>query len=211
MSLSIRWRMIFVLFTLVVALGCDDEHVARDPPEPGIYHLLDRVDAFSLEISADGTFRWGINGCDFWFHSAGVWKQSRAGLIITPPTGEDALDWPVGYSFRKEVTRVELYVGADGVLVASGSGTDGRFQQRWGHGGVCAECGTLGPSNVGLCQDPLLGAEWFGWPSAMTDLAGSELACRGVSFCHHGAGGHAIAVIGGVGGGPRSGQAGFAA
>jgi hypothetical protein len=27
--------------------------------------------------------------------------------------------------------------------------------------------------------------------------AGSELACRGVSFCHHGASGHAAAVIGG--------------
>jgi hypothetical protein len=62
---------------------------------PGMmYHLVDRVDATSLELKGDGTFRWLMQGCDFGYRESGRWIEESGSMFQLGPSGAYDCDDP---------------------------------------------------------------------------------------------------------------------
>lgn len=146
--------------SVVCASACGGS--SGSPVTPGLYHLPDRVDAFSLEIRAEGTFRWRVSGCDFFGGDEGLWRSSDEGIVLLPLDGETTFLWLVGPRVQ-DVERLDVSADADeeGLLV-TGLGEGVPEPQRWIVGGLCTICGgsldpnvlQLGPTGLEPCDDP---------------------------------------------------------
>lgn len=138
---------------LIGPSGC----TAAGPDLTGVWHHA-QIDATNLEIRSDGTFRWGIDGCDFLGGDTGVWRTVGVEVELAADAGRTTFAWVDDVSFANQVQWVRLSSPGEGTLTISGS-IDGKpFSQQWTRGGVCPTCGgELGPtSKPKLCSDPFL-------------------------------------------------------
>lgn len=120
----------------------------------GIWHRA-QVDATNLEIKADGTFRWTIEGCDFGGGDCGVWKaHPEGGIVLRPAAGDTSFEW-MGSGFRDAASALRVTRVGDTVVIRGTVGGEVR-DQKWELGRVCAQCGgTLGPTGQNACDVPL--------------------------------------------------------
>lgn len=146
-----------MLILLVTLAGCASP---VEPVELGVYHL-DGVDATNLELASDGTFRWGIFGCDFAGAGAGLWRVDGDALVLHPVEGEQSFTWVHDGSFAARMTRLEVRHG-DTPEVLEVRGMDD-LEQTWAAGGTCAICGDdwPGPTGTEACDDPYLGGPTY--------------------------------------------------
>jgi len=123
---------------------------------PGrLFHQLGPVDAVSLGLWDDGTFRWEINGCDFGGEGCGSWHAVGATIVLTPSPGSATFPWAAGAGFNNPTDHVD-FVAGDAGLAANVFLHDGtRASQAWPEGRVCPVCAGLGPSAVVACDTPL--------------------------------------------------------
>ncbi len=117
----------------------------------GIYHLVGPVDAVNLELDVEhGTFHWAVDGCDYGHSAAGTATAEGEGFVLTAPD----LTWFHSPGFRNEVDRVTVRLGDAGALIATGVAHGDPFEQRWEQGGICPNCGGLGPTGLAPCASP---------------------------------------------------------
>lgn len=142
----------------LVAAGVVLLAACRSSPNPntaeiGTWHLPGRVDATNLEIRADGTFAWDIDGCDLYGGADGRWRNDAKGITLEPPAGARTLSWmdsgdrpPSTLRATKEDARLTV------------TGDDGA-RQTWEPGAVCPTCGGgLGPTAAPKKCDHKVGA-----------------------------------------------------
>lgn len=113
----------------------------------GLYHREGAIDAENLDLDvAAGTFRWGIDGCDFGGAATGTVREEAGTWVLTGDVGV----WP-GHTVRVRPTPSGFELVRD-----IGGEPD---VQRWAPGGVCAVCGgSLGPSAGPIpCDAPSVG------------------------------------------------------
>lgn len=125
-------------------------------PDPvvGVYHLS-QVDATNLQLDADGTFRWTIEGCDFGGGQCGTWTKNASGEIMLS-AGDAELEWSWDGSFRQGMRWLRVSKTADGVHVEGETTSSEHVTQEWEAGRSCAVCGgNLGPTGQNECTDPL--------------------------------------------------------
>lgn len=148
-----------VCLSILCASACGDSAMSI---APGLYHLPDRVDAVSLEIQPEGTFRWRVSGCDYFGGDEGLWRPSEEGILLLPLSGEATFLWNVG-SATLDVDRLDVSPDAiDEALLVTGFGESAAEPQRWIGGGLCTICGQssdptmlqLGPTGFELCDNP---------------------------------------------------------
>jgi hypothetical protein len=121
----------------------------------GTYHLT-QVDATNLQIRADGTYTWTIEGCDFGGGQCGTWRSGLGGTVILE-ADKDEMEWTHDGSFKQRVQTLRVEKdGTKGVTV-QGITSDGQaFRQSWSAGRACAICGgNLGPTGQETCDAPL--------------------------------------------------------
>ena len=127
--------------------------VEASPRVPsGLYHLR-HIDAMNLALDVQaGTFRLGVNGCDYSHATQGFARAEGDGVVLS---GD--FTWPEDPSFANAVESVVLRPGPAGTLRATGVIGGRPFDQEWLPGGVCPDCGGLGPTGQGACDRPYLG------------------------------------------------------
>lgn len=77
-------------------------------PIAGLYHLAElQVASANLRVDTDGTFRWAIDGCDFFGGDRGVWTSDGVALTLRSATAGQQFMW-MGPSSGKAVTSVTL-------------------------------------------------------------------------------------------------------
>jgi hypothetical protein len=125
-----------------------------DAPALGTYHL-DQVDATNLDIRADGSYQWSIEGCDFGGGQCGTWKQNDAGNLVLE-SGSAEIEWSYDGSFKQPLRTLSVKKNGEDVSVV-GETKDGKtFTQSWKKGRSCAVCGgNLGPTGQEACSTPL--------------------------------------------------------
>jgi hypothetical protein len=121
----------------------------------GIYHLT-QVDATNLELRADGTYTWTIEGCDFGGGQCGTWKAGLGGAVVLE-ADKDEMEWMHDGSFKRRVKTLRVEKdGAKGVTVQGITDDGEAFKQSWSAGRACAICGgNLGPTGQEECDAPL--------------------------------------------------------
>ncbi len=123
----------------------------------GRYHLPNVVDAVNLEIYADGSFRLGVNGCDYGALECGRWEKQGEGIVLLPKPGAPNVFWFAQSSFRAEVKELAISRTPGGLRVEGASSHAGSFVQEWDSGGTCAVCGGgEGPTGQKVCDEPIL-------------------------------------------------------
>jgi hypothetical protein len=127
---------------------------AAPDPVVGIYHLS-QVDATNLELRADGTYRWTIEGCDFGGGQCGYWKKALSGEVMLS-AGDADLEWSWDGSFKQKMRWLSVTKTADGVRVVGETSSSQKVTQDWKTGRSCAVCGgNLGPTGQKECTEPL--------------------------------------------------------
>jgi hypothetical protein len=123
----------------------------------GSWSLPGHVDATNLEIRADGTFVWDIDGCDFGGGGEGRWRTDPVvgppgAFIFEPPRGQATFDWMDDVTFRLPVASLRVARNGDHLSV-SGDDRGKPFTQTWDPGSVCPNCGgQLGPTGQRKCE-----------------------------------------------------------
>ncbi len=124
---------------------------------PGrVFHLPGPVDAVSLGLWDDGTFRWDIDGCDFRGEGCGTWHLVGTTIVLTPSPGSTTFPWVAGAGFRNPADHVDLVVGNTGLTAEVFLHDGTRVSQTWPDGRVCPVCAGLGPSAVVACDARLM-------------------------------------------------------
>jgi hypothetical protein len=154
-----------LLMCLVVSvLGCADQ----DEPQPtelvssqatalsaptGIYHVADALDAVSLELAEDQTFRWVLRGCHVDAQGDGLWTTTAGGVLLLPAAGELTFFWPeAGALVEYESLLAWRGTGEQALRVAP---SDDALAQVWSGGGVCTLCdASREPIGQELCEQP---------------------------------------------------------
>lgn len=120
----------------------------------GTYHLA-QVDATNLDVRADGTYQWSIEGCDFGGGQCGTWKTNEEGALVLESGGAD-IEWSYGGSFRQVMQTLTVKKNGEDVTVFGVTKTGKSFEQSWTKGRSCALCGgNLGPTGQEACLTPL--------------------------------------------------------
>lgn len=131
-----------------------DATPAAPDPVVGVYHLS-QVDATNLQLDADGTFRWTIEGCDYGGGQCGRWTKDAAGEIMLS-AGDAELEWSWDGSFKQGMRWLRVSKTSDGVHVEGETTSSEHVRQEWKAGRACAVCGgNLGPTGQSECNDPL--------------------------------------------------------
>jgi hypothetical protein len=156
---------------LMVSLGCSEtnpgdtlqaaSNLATPPVPLGVYHLPNSRDATSLELKADGTFRWVTHGCDSGGGDQGEWTVEKDRLLLRPREDATELQWPGEFALNS-VSSVELRGAPSGDQgIVAGVVDEGRSgDQGWLSGGACAICGGgRGPTGQRECENPFEGAK----------------------------------------------------
>lgn len=120
----------------------------------GTYHL-DQVDATNLDLRADGTYQWSIEGCDFGGGQCGTWKQDDAGnLLLTGGSAE--IVWTFEGSFKQPMRTLAVKKDGEDVTVVGETKGGKQVSQKWKKGRRCAVCGgNVGPTGQEACDTPL--------------------------------------------------------
>jgi hypothetical protein len=143
-------RVALAVFSLLV-LGCRPNPL--DSKIIGVWHLPRGADAVNLEIKSDGTFVWGMSGCDTSDGDQGVWTAGADGLELHASSEHGTFRW----QSHREMKSVRASI-KNGDLFIQGV-ADETFEQTWKTGTVCAECGdprrSLGPTAVVSCDVPV--------------------------------------------------------
>jgi hypothetical protein len=127
---------------------------APEPPDPvlGTYHLT-QVDATNLQLTADGVYRWTIEGCDFGGGQCGHWTKNDKGEILLTA---ERLEWSWDGSFKQSMRWLKVKPTAEGVHIEGETDAYEHVEQDWAKGRSCAVCGgNLGPTGQKLCDAPL--------------------------------------------------------
>ena len=120
----------------------------------GTFHL-DQVDATNLDVRADGTYQWSIEGCDFGGGQCGTWKVSDENTVVLE-SGSADVEWSYAGSFRQVVQTLKVKKNGDDVTVLGVTKDGESFEQSWKKGRSCALCGgSLGPTGQEACTAPL--------------------------------------------------------
>jgi len=116
------------------------------------FHFAGHIDAVDVAFSADGHFRWTIDGCDFGHVDEGTWRvvsrDARGITIELAPRRGMALTWVASMAFNQQAESVTARVDTEHgrameVTVDRGGGKSD--VQAWAPGRVCAVCGHMGP------------------------------------------------------------------
>ena len=136
----------------------------------GTYHLVDEHGggAHNLEIRADGTFVWSVEGCDFIGGDHGNWDRAPDGRdgIVLRPRGIGWLVRDPSPDFRWEgsdglpthrTQRLVVRPGGTGAVVVIGELDGATVDETWSPGRVCAPCASrhAKPGPTVACAHPL--------------------------------------------------------
>jgi hypothetical protein len=162
MSRRLLWSATMLMLVLPQT-GC------RRPTSPfvGTYHLVDehRGGAHNLQIKANGTFLWSVEGCDSIGGDNGYWEPTGDGIALRP-RGTGWLVRDPSPDFRWEgadglpthrVRQLVVRAGADGSVIVSGDLEQAPIEERWIAGEVCAPCASrhAKPGPLVACSRPL--------------------------------------------------------
>ena len=146
-------RIAASLAVLLVVGSCRyiHQHPTRDvlgAPE-GTYHVDSLADAFNIHLNADGSFYGTSCGCDFQGYGVGRWRREGSRITFLPHAGERAVYWPREFHNKASIVGDLTH---DGLVVR-----EGKVEQRWVPGRLCAICGgdSLGPTGARMCPEPL--------------------------------------------------------
>ena len=157
--MSSRTAFLLAAWGLMSCAGDDDgtgAQLASANVTSGLYHLPDRVDAVSLELKDDHTFRWAVQGCDYGGADQGRWSIVNGEVRLSPREGKSTFQW-FGELSVHDVSTLTLRdaPGAEPELRVTLVEQDTSHEQSWLPGGVCAVCGgTLGPTSQRDCDAP---------------------------------------------------------
>lgn len=144
----VLWLLIALVTASCAASGGDAADLEAVTTSTGLYHLPNRVDAASLELREDQTFRWSFDGCDTFTSDRGLVRaEGERVILLLPAAGHETFAWPTALSVSKAASVRLERAGDDLVELESGL--------RWVPGGVCAICGgPFGPTGQQACDRP---------------------------------------------------------
>jgi hypothetical protein len=120
----------------------------------GLFHLVGDVgdaNPTSLRLAADGTFAWGVSGCDYFGGDVGVWTREGDVIALRPSEGRERFLWSKEHVVGP-VERVVIAANEAGLETTPPS----EPAQQWRPGGVCPVCSTF---EAVACDDPYLADE----------------------------------------------------
>jgi hypothetical protein len=120
----------------------------------GLFHLVGDVgdaNPTSLRLVADGTFAWGVSGCDYLGGDVGIWTREADNIVLHPSEGRERFLWSKEHVVGP-VERVVIAANEAGLEATPPS----EPAQQWQPGGVCPVCSTY---EAIACDDPYLAEE----------------------------------------------------
>ena len=134
--------------------GSEDSREQRMLPDglEGLFHLTGKrgdINPTSLRLDADGTFAWGVSGCDYFSGDIGVWSREGDTIVLAPSAGSERFLW--SGQVTSPVDQIVIEATEDGLRARSPSETSS--DQSWARGGVCPNCEDFSSS---ACDDPYL-------------------------------------------------------
>jgi hypothetical protein len=119
----------------------------------GVFHLTGEtgdLNPTNLRLASDGTFAWGVSGCDYFSGDVGTWSREGDEIVLHPSEGRERFLWSGRYG-TAPVDEIVIKANETGLRAWSPSETS--IEQQWDPNAVCPDCS--GASSI-ACDDPYL-------------------------------------------------------